>query len=98
MNIVFQYFRSQKGKFILRIEDTDQARLVPGSAEKLEAILGWMGLSPDESPLKGGPCGPYVQSQRLHLYEEAGGRVISNIIHSNQLLTPRLLAFCHFLA
>ena len=83
MNIVFLLSRSQKGKFILRIEDTDQARVVPGSAEKLEAILDWMGLSPDESPLKGGPCGPYVQSLRLHLYKEAGGRVKSDIIRSN---------------
>ena len=71
-----KHFRSTNGKFILRIEDTDQTRLVPGSAEKLENILDWMGLTPDESPLKGGPCGPYVQSQRLKMYSEAGSSLI----------------------
>jgi glutamyl-tRNA synthetase len=66
------YFRSRNGKFILRVEDTDQTRLVPGAAEKLEEVLEWMGLAPDESPLKGGPFGPYVQSHRLRMYTEAG--------------------------
>ena len=72
------YFRSRNGKFILRIEDTDQTRLVPGAAEKLEDVLEWMGLTPDESPLRGGPLGPYVQSQRLQMYTEAG------TVHSHQ--------------
>ncbi|KAJ9594272.1 hypothetical protein L9F63_014277 [Diploptera punctata] len=56
------------GKFILRIEDTDQTRLVPDAVEKLENDLKWVGIIPDESPLKGGPYGPYKQSERLSLY------------------------------
>lgn len=67
-----------RGRFILRIEDTDQTRLVPGAAEKLERILEWTGLVPDESPLKGGDFGPYVQSQRLHLYSEAVERMLES--------------------
>lgn len=58
------------GKFILRIEDTDQARSVPGSVEELMAGLRWLGLEWDEGPDKGGPLGPYIQSQRLELYQQ----------------------------
>ena len=46
----FLFAKSHRGKFILRIEDTDQKRLVPGAAEQLERDLDWMGLIPDESP------------------------------------------------
>jgi glutamyl-tRNA synthetase len=50
----YLYARANGGKFVIRIEDTDQSRLVPGSAEKLEEILRWAGIEADESPLKGG--------------------------------------------
>lgn len=46
----FIFAKAHKGKFILRVEDTDQKRLVPGAAEQLERDLDWMGLTPDESP------------------------------------------------
>ena len=46
----YLFAKANNGKFILRIEDTDQKRLVPGAAEQLETDLNWMGLSPDESP------------------------------------------------
>ena len=59
------------GTFILRIEDTDQTRLVPGAAEALQSMLEWSGVKPDEGPAAGGSRGPYVQSQRLDLYREA---------------------------
>lgn len=59
------------GKFILRIEDTDQTRLVPGAAEQLEDLLKWAGITPDESPNQGGPYGPYKQSERLDIYHGA---------------------------
>jgi len=65
----FMFAKSHKGKFILRIEDTDQKRLVPGAAEQLERDLQWMGLTPDESPMKGGGYGPYSQSERLPIYK-----------------------------
>lgn len=64
------------GRFILRIEDTDQQRIVPGAQEQLEATLEWLGMEPDESPSKGGPVGPYVQSKRLELYREAAKKLL----------------------
>ncbi|XP_010179364.1 PREDICTED: probable glutamate--tRNA ligase, mitochondrial, partial [Mesitornis unicolor] len=51
--------------------DTDQARVVPGAAEGIEEMLDWAGIPPDESPRRGGPFGPYQQSQRLELYRRA---------------------------
>ena len=58
------------GQFILRIEDTDQARYVEGGVENLMAALRWLGLDWDEGPDVGGPVAPYVQSQRLDIYRE----------------------------
>lgn len=67
---LFEYLvaRSQKGKFILRIEDTDRGRLVEGSVEVIYETLKQVGMTHDEGPDIGGPCGPYVQSQRRDLY------------------------------
>ncbi|XP_042294633.1 probable glutamate--tRNA ligase, mitochondrial [Sceloporus undulatus] len=65
------FARKHKGCFILRLEDTDQSRVVPGAAEGIEDMLEWAGIPPDESPRQGGPAGPYQQSQRLSLYREA---------------------------
>lgn len=58
------------GEFILRIEDTDQARYVAGAEEYIYSCLDWCGLVPDESPLKGGPYGPYRQSERKDIYRK----------------------------
>ncbi|XP_064643804.1 nondiscriminating glutamyl-tRNA synthetase EARS2, mitochondrial-like [Lineus longissimus] len=66
----FLFAKSNGGKFILRIEDTDQTRLVPGALERLCEALQWAGLVPDEGPNEGGDFGPYVQSKRLELYQE----------------------------
>jgi glutamyl-tRNA synthetase len=63
--------RSAGGAFILRIEDLDTARVVEGAAEALLEDLRWLGLDWDEGPDVGGPCGPYVQSQRRGLYAAA---------------------------
>ncbi len=60
--------RKTGGQFVLRIEDTDQNRLVAGSEQQIYDSLDWLGLSPDESPAKGGPYAPYKQSQRLETY------------------------------
>ncbi|XP_074052359.1 nondiscriminating glutamyl-tRNA synthetase EARS2, mitochondrial [Macrotis lagotis] len=65
------FAKKYKGSFILRLEDTDQTRLVPGAAENIEDMLEWAGIPPDESPRRGGPVGPYQQSQRLELYAQA---------------------------
>jgi glutamyl-tRNA synthetase len=59
------------GVFILRIEDTDQERLVPGAIEQIQAALRWLGLEWDEGPDKGGPSAPYIQSQRAAMYQAA---------------------------
>ena len=65
----YLFAKSRQGKFILRIEDTDQSRLVPGAARQLEEVLEWTGLVPDESPSRGGQHGPYNQSERLEIYQ-----------------------------
>jgi glutamyl-tRNA synthetase len=62
--------RRYNGQFILRIEDTDQARYVEGGVENLMAALRWLGLDWDEGPDVGGDVGPYIQSQRLDIYRE----------------------------
>jgi glutamyl-tRNA synthetase len=58
------------GQFIVRIEDTDQARYVAGAEEYIYSCLEWCGLVPDESPLRGGPYGPYRQSERKDIYRQ----------------------------
>jgi len=63
------FARQHGGAFILRIEDTDQARLVGQSITGILESLRWLGLEWDEGPDIGGPYGPYVQSQRLELYQ-----------------------------
>ena len=64
----YLFARRNGGKFILRIEDTDQEREVPGAVELIYKSLKTAGLSHDEGPDVGGPCGPYVQSERKKLY------------------------------
>ena len=56
------------GTFILRIEDTDRARYVPGSLEEILESLRWLGLMWNEGPEVGGSYGPYLQSERLDIY------------------------------
>ncbi len=66
----YLFARHNKGKFILRIEDTDQSRFVEGAVESLIKALSWAGLDYDEGPEKEGAYGPYYQSQRLDIYKE----------------------------
>ncbi|KAM9454931.1 nondiscriminating glutamyl-tRNA synthetase EARS2, mitochondrial isoform 2-T2 [Clarias gariepinus] len=74
----FLFARQQGGTFILRLEDTDQSRLVPGAARDIERTLEWAGIPPDESVSRGGVYGPYVQSERLSLYAEAAASLIQS--------------------
>ena len=69
---LYNYLHAKKnnGTFILRVEDTDQKREVGGSYEYIEESLRWCGLTPDESPSKGGDFGPYKQSQRKNIYKK----------------------------
>jgi glutamyl-tRNA synthetase len=72
------FCRHYGGEFILRIEDTDQARKQDGSLEAIINGLKWLGLDWDEGPEKGGPHGPYMQSERLNLYQNAAQKLIQN--------------------
>lgn len=63
--------RSREGTLVLRMEDIDPARSRDAYADAILRDLHWLGLDWDEGPDVGGPCGPYVQSRRLPLYEEA---------------------------
>ena len=72
----YLFARSQGGKIILRIEDTDRSRLVEGAVDSIIEIFNWLGLEFDEGPRIGGNFGPYVQSERLDIYHE----------HINQLV------------
>ena len=62
--------RNKGGKFILRIEDTDQNRYIEGATEVIYSTLAQCGLKHDEGPDIGGPVGPYVQTERREIYKK----------------------------
>ncbi|HMM10970.1 MAG TPA: glutamate--tRNA ligase [Bacteroidales bacterium] len=64
----YLFARQHGGTMILRIEDTDQARYVPGAEAYIVEALGWCGIQFDESPQLGGPHAPYRQSERKDIY------------------------------
>ena len=68
--------KSQGGDFILRIEDTDQGRLVEGATDIIYNTLRQTGLLWDEGPDVGGPVGPYVQSERMGLFKEYAEQLV----------------------
>jgi glutamyl-tRNA synthetase len=67
---LYNYLFAKKhgGKFLLRIEDTDQTRFVPGAEEYIKEALDWLNITPDESPWNPGDCAPYRQSERKPMY------------------------------
>ncbi|MEI2717063.1 MAG: glutamate--tRNA ligase [Candidatus Nanopelagicales bacterium] len=71
------FARHTGGTFVFRIEDTDSARDTEESYEALVDALQWLGLEWDEGPLKGGPFGPYRQSQRLDVYADVALRLLA---------------------
>jgi len=73
----YLFARKHGGQFLLRIEDTDQARFVPGAEEYIKESLEWCGMVPDESPWVGGPDGPYRQSDRKALYKQYADELIA---------------------
>lgn len=73
----YLFARKHGGQFLLRIEDTDQTRYVPGAEDYIKQSLEWCGLIPDESPWVGGPDGPYRQSDRKHLYKAYAEELIA---------------------
>ena len=70
--------RSQSGRVVLRMEDIDSPRVKPWAAEQAIEDLRWLGLDWDEGPDIGGPNGPYVQTERLPVYDAAIGRLIDS--------------------
>ncbi len=68
--------RQNNGKFIVRIEDTDQNRFVDGATELILDTLTWLGLTWDEGPEVGGDYGPYFQTQRKNIYHQWAQKLI----------------------
>lgn len=80
----YVYARRYNGRFILRIEDTDQKRQVEGAEQTLRRAFEWLDLIPDEGPWSGGSSGPYRQSERLAIYQK----------HADQLIEKNRAYYC----
>jgi glutamyl-tRNA synthetase len=80
--VLYNYLFAKKndGKFIVRIEDTDQSRFVPGAEQYIFDCLSWCGLTPDESPLHGGIFEPYRQSERKQagIYQQYADKLVAD--------------------
>lgn len=74
----YLFARRHNGTFVLRIEDTDQTRFVPGAEEYILDCLSWCGLSPDESVLNPGNFGPYRQSERKADYRQYAEQLVAS--------------------
>lgn len=74
----WMYARRFGGSFILRIEDTDLKRTRDGAVDDFKDSLGWMGIDWDEGPDIGGPYGPYIQTERAHLYQKWADWLLDN--------------------
>jgi len=74
----YLFAKHHGGEFVLRIEDTDQTRFVAGAEEYIFDCLKWCGLQPDESPLHGGPYGPYRQSERKEMYRKYAETLVTH--------------------
>lgn len=74
----YLYAKAMGGKFLVRIEDTDQDRSTDASMKIILESLDWLGLHWDEGPGVGGPNGPYKQSERLDIYKEHTDRLLKN--------------------
>lgn len=74
----YLFARQHGGSFVLRIEDTDRTRFVPGAEAYIEECLAWCGIVPDESPEHGGEYGPYRQSERKSNYRQYAEQLVAN--------------------
>ncbi len=72
------YARRHGGKLILRIEDTDSNRFVPGAEEYINEALAWLGITFDEGVREGGLYGPYKQSERKHIYKQYADQLLAD--------------------
>lgn len=77
---LYNYLLARKtaGTMILRIEDTDQNRFVPGAEDYIKEALEWVGIELDESPWHGGPYAPYRQSERKPMYMQYAMQLVAN--------------------
>lgn len=80
--------RQQQGSFILRVEDTDQARFVEGATDLILDTLEWLGLDWDEGPRKGGNYGPYIQTERRDHYKAWAQKLIDKGLAYADPYTP----------
>ena len=80
--------RQQGGSFILRIEDTDRSRFVPGAEDLILDTLEWLGIDWDEGPRKGGSHGPYHQSERLEIYHSWAKKLVEKGLAYADPYTP----------
>lgn len=95
----YAWAKKHGGTFVLRIEDTDQARFVPEAVEQIIRSLNWAGVIPDEGVVgvengqvvEKGECGPYVQSQRIPLYTEFAQKLLSEKKAYQCFCTPERL-------
>jgi len=87
----FLFARSEGGRFIVRIEDTDQTRKVEGALEDILASLRWLGIEWDEGPEIGGEFGPYFQSQRLKIYQHHADELLKKGAAYRCFCTPQEL-------
>lgn len=74
----YLFAKQHGGDFIVRIEDTDQTRFVAGAEQYIFDCLKWCGLEPDESPVQGGPFGPYRQSERKEIYRQYAEQLVKD--------------------
>src|SRR5690242_6237089 len=91
---LYNYFMARQnagGTLILRIEDTDQDRLVPGAIDSIYDGLHWLGIDWDEGPREGGASGPYVQSERLPLYQTKAQELVDSAAAYFCFCTPERL-------
>ena len=72
----YLYAKKHNGTFILRIEDTDQNRFVPGAEQYIVEALEWCGITIDEGPNTTGHFGPYKQSERKHIYRQYAEQLV----------------------
>ncbi len=72
----YLFAKQNGGKMILRIEDTDQTRFVPGAEDYIIEALTWLGIKFDEGVHIGGPFGPYRQSDRKPMYKQYADQLI----------------------
>jgi glutamyl-tRNA synthetase len=72
----YLFAKNKNGQFVLRIEDTDQSRLVKGAEDYIFQALDWLGITPDESPRHDGQYGPYRQSERISIYKKYAEQLV----------------------